>query len=108
MDPALKRQVEAYWNETFGEVEARAVARGEDPSEVRRKLFRFAIDYWNSSVREEREVMRGLLLRLITARGWSATAEQQARIASTDDVEVLMRWCERLIPCQTLEEALDG
>jgi hypothetical protein len=59
-------------------------------------------------VARARETTRRTLDRLIALRGWSVTAEQQARIDAVDDIEVMQRWFDRVVTCATLDEALAG
>ncbi len=111
MNPDLKRKVDAYWNANFGDFEARATAGGMNRGDVTRLAFRLALDFWSDEARAEarlRKTMRQMLGRFIAIRGWSATADQQALIASQEEIEVIQRWCERTITCTTLEEVLEG
>jgi hypothetical protein len=88
MNPALKREVQAFWDKTVGVYESRGEARGE--------------------ARGRLNALRGTVLRLVAVRGWSLTDEQRSMLDATDDPEQLQRWCDRMVTCSSFAEVLAG
>lgn len=58
------------------------------------------------AARRERENAHGSLRRTLSLRGFTLTAEQDARIAAQSDIETLKRWHDQAVTAPTVDEAL--